>query len=53
MAPLDIIGDNGNITANGNNNDPLETMMIKHLSYYGVNGNNDQGRREVNPDPGR
>ena len=40
MAPLDIIGDNGNITASGNNNDPLKTMMIINWSYYGVNGNN-------------
>ena len=50
MAPLDIIGDIGNITANGNNNDPLETMMI-HWSYYGVNGdNNASGNNGANDD---
>ena len=34
MAPMVTNGDSGNIGANGDNDDPLETMVI-HWSYNG------------------
>ena len=36
-------GDNSNIGANSDNNDPLETMII-HKSYNGAHRNNNANR---------
>ena len=52
MAPMVTNRDSGNIGANGNNDDPLETMMI-HRSYNGTNGdNNTDGDNGFNDDNG-
>ena len=48
MAPMVTHGNSVNIGANGDNDDPLETMMI-HWSYNGDNNaNGDNGFNGVN-----
>ena len=52
MSPMVTNGDNGDIGANGDKDDPFETMVI-HWWYNGPNGDNDSdGDNNSNGDSG-